>query len=452
MLKVKRYLRHGIKPPDQQKTKELETTQVPLPKTVILSLQQNKATACRAIVKKGETVLCGQLIAESDDPRQAPVHASVSGIVKAVGQRTTKGGQRLNAIEIEADTVQESVRATPVGQDSDPSRWLEALKRSGSTDDDAFCSSTAYKLTDAKEKNVHTLLVDGYGSEPFISNEYYEIVQYPQLILDGIKAVLRMTDIQSIKFAFPKNCTGDFSELLTAIADESNMDYIPLPSNYPQGNQSLLIYAATGLRVSHRILPSSNGILVLNVSTLSFIAKFLRDGLPHIERRLTVGGAAVAGQLNCIAPLGSRISDVLDFCGGLSSEPSQIILGGPMTGVSQFSLENSISKQTKALFALSKEEAHPRNESACIRCGRCVNVCPMRLIPNELNLSILHGKVHEDADKYRLQDCIECGCCSYVCPSSRTLLQSFRLGKAEIEAQALRFGKMDRRSTEASDG
>ena len=182
-------------------------------------------------------------------------------------------------------------------------------------------------------------------------------------------------------------------------------------------------------------LPSEVGVLVQNVNTVSFIAQYIETGMPLIKKKITIDGGAVTNPKNIEALIGTPLNEIFEFCGGFKEEPKKVIMGGPMMGVAQFSLENTVVKQTNALLALTEKETDTTNESVCIRCGRCVFACPMMLLPLYINANVTIGNF-DDITKYNVNDCIECGCCSYVCPASRNLVQSIKLAKDELRKKA----------------
>jgi len=222
-------------------------------------------------------------------------------------------------------------------------------------------------------------------------------------------------------------------KLLKEKAESDNRISIKsFPSRYPQGAEKMLIYAATGRKVPSGKLPADVGCIVLNVNSVSFIASYIKTGIPLIKKRVTVDGPVVREPKNVMAPIGVSLKDVFDFCGGFISNPYKVLMGGPMMGIAQYSLETSIIKNTNAILAFDKKEGDLPSELPCIRCGRCVTVCPMNLLPLELNRLVMADKYGE-LSKLSVLDCIECGSCSYTCPSKRHLVQSIRMGKEAVK-------------------
>ena len=225
----------------------------------------------------------------------------------------------------------------------------------------------------------------------------------------------------------------DAIKVLTELAATSpKIDVIKLKSRYPQGAEKMLIYSITGRKVPVGKLPLDVGVVVMNVNSVSFIAEYVKTGMPLIKKRVTVDGPAVSNPSNVDVYIGTPLADVFEFCGGFKTEVSKVIMGGPMMGVSQTSFSNPVMKYTNALLAFDEKSGKLSEESACIRCAKCVNACPMNLLPLYLNQNALHSNI-DGLRKYKVMDCIECGSCSYACPAKRHLVQSIRLGKTILK-------------------
>ncbi len=429
--------RGGIDPGNHKDTAELETVRMPLPPRVIIPMLQHVGAPCVPLVRKGDRVFVGQKIGDSDRPISAPVHSSVSGTVTDVRPIVYSNGMEVMAVEIKPDGLQELHESVAPPDCTDRESMLKAIRESGIVGLGGAGFPTSVKLSPPPGKTIDTLIINGAECEPFITSDYREMMENPQYIIEGTKKVMEITSAGKAYIGVEDNKQDAIDLLSSMVTDSDNIEVVSLPARYPQGGEKQLIYALTGRKVPTGKLPSDVGVLVQNVATVSFIAQYLKTGLPLIRKKVTVDGSAVANPKNVEVLIGTPLGEVFDFCGGFCDEPRKIIMGGPMMGVSQHSLDDPVLKQTNALLAFNERDAEQPKESVCIRCGKCVAACPMSLLPLYINLNVVRGKF-EETEKYHVTDCIECGCCSYVCPASRNLVQSVRIAKAELRKIAAR--------------
>jgi len=424
-------LRGGIKPPHNKRTSELETVVMPVPTKVIIPMSMHIGPPCIPIVKKGDKVLVGQKIGDSEAFVSAPIHSSVSGIVKDVRPILYSGGVEVMSVEIDPDGLQDIHESAKPCSGLEKKELLQKIRESGLVGLGGAGFPTTVKLSPPPDKNMDILVINGAECEPYITSDYREMLENPVGILQGIKIVMELTAIKKAFIGIESNKKKAIKLLNEEVKKFGNIQVVPLKTRYPQGGEKQLIYVVTGRKVPTGKLPSDVGVLVQNVNTVSFISGLVNTGMPLIKKRITVDGGSVTKPMNVEVLIGTPLKEVFEFCGGFKAEPKKVIMGGPMMGVAQFSLENTVLKQTNALLALNDKEVMSTNESVCIRCGKCVATCPMSLLPLYINANIIQGRV-EDTLKYHVNDCIECGCCSYVCPASRHLVQSIRYAKAEL--------------------
>jgi electron transport complex protein RnfC len=403
----------GVHPPEFKQTAGLPTIDMPVPTQVRIPMSQHIGAPCEPLVKKGDTVKVGQLIGDSEALISVPIYSSVSGTVKEVGPMLTAAGTETVSVVIDTDGLQTPVGAFGPVQASTEEEKIQAIRKSGLVGLGGAGFPTWFKLIAPKGERFDVLLINGAECEPYITSDYREMKENARGIMEGIMQVLEITGIPEAIIGIEDNKRDAIEDLIALDPAYDRIRVQALKTRYPQGA----------------------GCLVLSVSTVSFIEEYMRTGIPLIRRRITVTGGAVNKPGNVRVPIGTTLRDVFEFCGGLNSQPAKVIMGGPMMGVAQFSLENTILKQTNAILALNENEINTQPETACIRCGRCVDACPMHLLPYLINgYAVLRD--WEQTERYHVKDCIECGCCSYSCPASRNLVQSFRYAKGELKRQA----------------
>ncbi len=435
MVKMLKAFKGGVNPGHHKMTSELRTVEMPLPAKVVIPMLQHVGAPCTPVVKKGDRVLLGQKIGHSDALFSAQIHSSASGTVSDVRPMLYPGGFEVMCVEIKTDGQQEIHESVMPPTSLDRESLLKSIRESGLVGLGGAGFPTAVKLSPPPGKNIDILVINGAECEPYITSDYREMIENPKGILEGTKTIMELIGVKKAFIGIELNKPEAIKQMKLLTEGFENIQVVPLRTRYPQGGEKQLIYAVTGRKVPVGKLPSDVGVLVHNVNTVSFIAGFLSNGMPLIKKRITVEGGAVAKPMNVEVLIGTSLKDVFEFCGGFKEEPRKVIMGGPMMGVAQFSLENTVLKQTNALLALTAKETADGRESTCIRCGKCVAACPMSLLPLYINLSVINGKIEESL-KFHVNDCMECGSCSYVCPASRHLVQSIRYAKEELKKRA----------------
>ncbi|RCX16273.1 electron transport complex protein RnfC [Anaerobacterium chartisolvens] len=440
MINTLKRFKGGITASHHKKTSEFETVKIPLPSRVVIPMLQHIGAPCTPLVKKGDSVLVGQKIGDSDSMISAPVHSSVSGVVTDVRPMLYPGGFEVVSAEIEPDGQQKPDDSVVPVKAADREGIIKKIRESGIVGLGGAGFPTSVKLSPPPGKKLDTLIINGAECEPYITSDYREMMENSRRVLEGARILMELTQIPEAYIGIESNKPKAIQRLSELAREFNGIKVVSLPSRYPQGGEKQLIYAVTGRKVPAGGLPSHIGVLVHNVNTVSNIAEYISTGMPLIKKRVTVEGSAVAKPMNLEVLIGTSLKDVFEFCGGFKEKPAKIIMGGPMMGVAQFSLDNPVVKHTNALLALTDKEANTAREGVCIRCGKCVSACPMGLMPLYISANVELGRVEETL-KYHLNDCIECGCCSYVCPASRYLVQSIRYAKAELKRrQTLKAG------------
>ena len=427
----------GAAVPPHKNTWELPTATMPPPERVILPMQQHLGAPCVPTVKKGDTVFVGTVVGDSDAYVSAPVHASVSGTVEELTTVMLTGGQMTQAVVIRSDGKMEKDPAIYPPAAITTKEELAAAARSAGLVGLGGAGFPAHvKLNVPEGKQIDTLIVNVAECEPYVTSDHREALENGKNVLEGIYKVKEILEVQRVLIAVEDN-KPDVIQRLSEIANDPQRDPLDqvrvllLKSRYPQGAEKVLVQACTGRKVPEGKLPADVGCLVMNIGSISFLASYMRTGMPLTLKRVTLDGSAIAHPQNVIVPVGTPIKDVVAFCGGYKAEPKKLIMGGPMMGVAITSDELPILKQNNAILAFDEREAALRQPTACIRCGRCVAACPMQLMPTKLEQAA-ERKDTEALQSLHVMTCMECGCCSFSCPAGRRLVQAIRLGKSYV--------------------
>lgn len=434
--------RGGAKVPHRKNTAAMETVVMPAPKEVIIPMSQHIGAPCNVIVRPGDHVDVGQSIGENDSFVTAPIHASVSGTVKKIIDLKMPNGSKVKAVVIESDgKMTTSPYAVPPAAET-KEQLLLAIKRSGLVGLGGAGFPAHVKLSIPQDKKIDTLIINGAECEPYITSDHREILENSWDILSGIKIVKDLLDVHRVIIGIESN-KPDAIKILSQIADNEAADpddevrILTLKSSYPQGAEKVLIRACTGRKVPAGKLPADVGCVVMNVTSVAFIAKYLKTGIPLVSKRITVDGSAIKEPKNVIVPLGTPIKDVIEFCGGYKCEPKKILMGGPMMGIALTDDSMPVLKQNNAILAFDEKDAKLAEETDCIRCGKCLKSCPMSLMPEAI-AGCVKLKDVSGLEKLNVMTCMECGSCAFNCPAHKHLVQTIREGKAMVRAEAMK--------------
>ncbi|NLD50811.1 MAG: electron transport complex subunit RsxC [Clostridiaceae bacterium] len=438
-MTFQRMFKGGASVPHLKNTAGCETIKMGVPQKVVIPMLQHIGSQCEPCVKKGDTVKVGQIIGDSEKFVSAPVHSSVSGIVSDVAPMLYPGGVFVKSVEIKTDGKQEIHEDVKPPVYKDNSEFLRVIRQSGLVGLGGAGFPAHIKLAPPQHKKIDTLIVNAAECEPFITSDYREIIENSWNVISGINIIMEIMGINNVLIGIEDNKPEALKEMTNVAATSDKINVVKLKSRYPQGAEKMLIYAVTGRKVPPGKLPSDVGVIVMNVNSVSFVSEYVKTGIPLIKKRVTVDGPAVANPSNVEVLIGTSLSEVFEFCGGFKAPPKKVLMGGPMMGIAQFSLETSVVKHTNALIAFDEKAAVLPKPGACIRCGRCVFACPMNLLPLSLNNNALKENI-EELNKYNVSDCIECGSCSYACPAKIHLVQSIRLGKSLVRQAASKGG------------
>lgn len=396
-------------------------------------MQQHIGAPCLPCVKKGDEVRVGTKLGDSDAAVSAPIYSGVSGTVTDITDSLLSNGSSSKAVIIKTDGLQTTADdiAPPVITNKD--EFLAAVRNSGLVGLGGAGFPTHIKLN--PKTPVDTLIVNGAECEPYITSDYREMVENTNDIISGIALVLKFMPFERAVIVVEDNKPKAISMLKKAAEKSEIADKIsvmPTKAMYPRGAEKVTVYAATGRIIKSGELPADVGCVVMNVTSIATLNRYAVTGMPLVSKRITVDGSAVSQPKNMRVPVGTYVSDVIKFAGGYKCEPKKLIMGGPMMGVALPGEHMSVLKQTNAILALDDNEAYPKPQSECIRCSRCLAVCPMSLAPTIIETH-LKAKNAAALKKDGVMNCIECGCCAYECPAMRPLVQVMRESKRLVK-------------------
>ena len=405
--------------------------ELPAPPRVVIPLQQHIGAPAKPLVKKGDRVLVGQKIGDAGGFVSAPVHASVSGTVVDVQPALLPNGTAQMAVIIDNDFKDEWVPLTPAEHPETLSaaELQYLIREAGIVGMGGATFPTAVKLTPAQGKTIEKLIINGAECEPYLTADHRLMLEQAAGIVDGIRLTMLALEIKEAIVGIEDNKPDAIAVMTEAAEHVEGLTVRALPVRYPQGGEKQLVYALTRRRVPAGGLPLDVGCVVMNVGTCYAVHQAVREGKPLISRVTTVGGL-VNNPGNFLVRVGSTVENLLDACGGVKAETKQLLYGGPMMGMAIARTDIPVTKGCSGILALGQAAMEPR-ESACIRCGRCVNSCPMNLMPVRID-AYTRKNDFDGAEKCGAMNCMECGVCTYICPAKRSLTQSCRTAKKVI--------------------
>lgn len=432
---MKKHFFGGIHP-DDGKRLSAEAAIVPIspPSQVIIPMSMHIGAACEPVVKAGDHVCMGQLVGKASGNMSAPIHASVSGTVAAVEARLHPNGQKLLSVVIDndgKDEIDPSLHPHTEEIAQNPAALIDIIREAGIVGCGGAAFPAHVKLSGAVGK-ADTLIINASECEPYLTADQRALMEYPEDILDGIRYALHALGLPNAYLAIEDNKKDAIRILSELLADDSEIRLCPLPTRYPQGSEKQLIQTITGRQVPPGGLPVDVKCVVMNDFTCWSINKAVKTGLPCIQRVVTVSGSGVKKPGNFLCRVGTPISVLIEAAGGFSENTNKVIMGGPMMGNAQFDTSVPVIKGSNGVLVLPASQNKAKENPCCIRCGRCVSVCPMHLQPLFLYAYERRGNTDE-LNRLHVTDCIECGCCAYICPARLQLVQSIRDGKALVK-------------------
>ncbi|PKL51527.1 MAG: electron transport complex subunit RsxC [Nitrospira bacterium HGW-Nitrospira-1] len=405
------------------------------PKIIVIPLSQHIGAPCNPIVSIGQEVKKGEVVGEPAGFVSSPVHASVSGKVVAIAEFPNAMGRMVNSVVIENNFKEEwaALKDNPDYLRLPPDALKEKVKAAGIVGMGGAAFPTVVKLSPPKEKSIDAVLINGAECEPYLTADYRLMIERPKEIIEGLKILMKILGVQKGYIGIENNKPDAVAKMKEAASGEAGIEAPALEVKYPQGAEKMLIKAILGREVPPRALPMDVGVVVQNVGTALATYEAARFGKPLIERVVTVTGEGIAEPKNLMVRIGTKISDLIEECGGFKDGVGKVISGGPMMGFALSSLDVVVTKGTSGILVMPEADVvHADEFGPCVRCGRCIDACPMGLMPSMLSVLSEKG-FYEDAKEYNLFDCFECGSCAYVCPSKRPIVQLIRLAKSMVK-------------------
>lgn len=434
IIKPVRHVRGGAFVPHHKNTADVQTVEMPEGKTVTIPMLQHIGVACQPTVAVGDKVFVGSEIGNSEKYISAPVHSSVSGVVKEITSIIAADGRNIDAIVIESDGKREpspdlSPKTVKTKED-----LISCAKECGLVGLGGAGFPTHVKLSPKKGTEIDTLIVNCAECEPYITSDTRTCIEDTVHTVDGIILLKEKMEFDRVIIAIEDNkqaAIDAICEELSKRKEISGIKVMPLKSSYPQGAEKVLVYTATGRKMPSGALPADVGCIVMNITSICELNRYISTGMPLVKKRLTVDGSAIESPMNVTVPIGVTFGEVIEFCKGTKSDPVKILAGGPMMGVTVSDLSQPVSKQNNAILVLTDGDDIFPETTPCINCGRCYNACPMNLMPCEVERTLKNPDTDSIA-KLNVTYCIECGSCAFSCPAKRPLTQVMRLAKKTL--------------------
>lgn len=423
----------GVHPKEEKHLTENSAFEFFQPKSqVILPLTQHLGKQAKPKVKKGSVVVQGELIAEADGFISAPVHSPVCGTVASIGKLDTVSGFPKDSIVITPNDQSDKALLPPLDPETiTPDEIRHRVAEAGIVGQGGAAFPTSVKLTPPKDKVIEMVILNGCECEPYLTRDYRFMLERPDAVIAGLRLIMKALGVKQGIIGIEDNKPKAVESLKSKLKENDSVKVLVLKTKYPQGAEKMLIKAATGREVPPGKLPLDVGIVIQNVGTAVSIYDAVVKGEPLVTAALTVSGKGIKNPKNLIVPVGTPIMDVLDFCGGVTEDAAKVIVGGPMMGVAQFNFSAPVMKATSGIVVLTRNEVDAKDETPCLRCGQCVEACPLGLMPTKLARYTQLEK-YEEAEDIGITVCMECGTCAFTCPANIPLVQWIRLGKQKV--------------------
>lgn len=435
--------RGGIHPADSKNISQNCSIELgPIPKKVVIPLRQHIGAIATPVVKKGDVVKKGQLIGHREGFVSSNIHSSICGTVVDVCEYNHGTFGKCLSVIIESNGEDEWYEGIPAKRNIDnltSKDMKEIVQSMGIVGLGGATFPTHVKLSPGDTKVIDTLILNGAECEPYLTADYRIMVEWADKVIEGTIITMKMLNVQKTYIGIEDNKPEAIEKMKQAVKYNNNcnnedglsIEVVALPTKYPQGAEKMLIKVLTGREVPSGGLPTDVKVVVQNVGTISAIYDAVVNGIPLVERVVTVSGGAIKEPKNLLLRVGTTFEDAMNLCGGINEEAKKIIMGGPMMGFAQYTLDIPIVKGTSGILALTEKEVNQNKEYPCIRCGKCVEVCPMGLVPSMFATLAENDAYLEAKEDYSLLDCVECGSCAYICPAKRKIVQLIRYNKLQ---------------------
>ncbi len=423
-------------PEEKHLTTDSPIESMDLPDSVSIPLQMHIGAPCNPVVDKGEEVQRGQCIARNDEALSGLIHASISGVYKGVEARPGPDGSMIDCMIIEnegQDNEEKLLSPIYKREELSSDKIVERVKKAGIVGLGGACFPTHVKLTPPDDKPIDTVIINGAECEPYLTVDDRLMQEKTDILFEGLEMIMMSSGAEKGIVSSEINKPKAVEAIREEAENWEDLSGVPLDTRYPHGAEKHLIKAVLNREVPRRGLPMDVGVIVNNVQTTTKIAEAVYKGRTLIDRVITVSGRAIEEPKNLLVPVGASMEDVINYCGGPAEDKFYTIMGGPMTGKRVESLKVPVGKGTSGIVLLTEEEYSDPEKRVCIKCGKCVDVCPMYLPPNRIT-AFVNSEMYDEAEIAGLHDCIECGACAFVCPAKRPLLRWIQRGKAAADS------------------
>ena len=431
----------GVHPPEEKELSEhCAFEAMPMPSMVILPLSQHLGKQATPTVDKRAVVARGQVIAQADGFISAPVHATITGTVKSIGREHNSNGYMKEAMVIipaklkEGEELPADVSLPPLDPSTVTADEIRTrVKEAGIVGQGGAAFPTFVKLSPPEGKELDAVIINGCECEPYLTRDDRFMIERPDAIVSGLTLIMRALGVKRGVIGIESNKPDAIASMQKAVAGHEGLEVCALQTKYPQGAEKMLIKAVNGREVPPGKLPLDVGAVIQNIGTAVAIHDAIAQGEASLTAAVTVTGRGIRTPKNLLIPVGTPIKDVIEYCGGLTDDAAKVIVGGPMMGVAQFNLEAPIMKATSGIVVLTHDDVRAQEETSCLRCGKCVDACPLHLLPTRLARLAELNRL-EEAEEFGITVCMECGSCAFTCPAKIPLVQWLRLGKQRVIA------------------